>query len=685
MTRILLLSIFVISFGSLPAMAQEVTPAAEELAEQLSTQPEADVYENDEYLQTLEELSKHPLDINQVTEEALLELRLVTEMQARQLILYREMMGKFLSLYELQAVPLWTTQLIRKLMPYLVIGTKAAQTPGLKKMIENGEKKLLLRFTQVLERAKGYDRPDSGTANFYPGGPQALLLRYEHQYKRDMQFGFLAEKDAGEQFFKGKQRQGFDFYSFHFFLRNRGIVRLLAIGDFVVNMGQGLMQWQSPGFGKGAEVMQIRKEGDLFKPYRSSGEINFHRGLALAMTKGKWQLGFFGSYRRLDANLVSDSLQVANDYVSSFQSSGYHRSFSETADKSIQRQLTLGGSLQWRSPKIELAINALAYKFGYPLQKQDGLYQQFNWQGQSLQNLGFNYAITRRNFHFFGETAISGNGGFATLQGLLLSAARDIDISLVYRSISRNYASMNSMAFTAVSVPVNEQGLYMGLVIRPSESLTLQTYADFFRFPWLKYRIDRPSEGSDYLLEMQYKPDKKLEITSRYRRQKKMLNDNPEMLALSPVTTVIQQNWRTHINYIFNTNYRIQLRTELAWFKRGGRPLEEGFLTYLEFRQKTLVKSLDFGLRLQYFVTGGYDSRIYAYENDVLYGFSVPFFDGKGLRYYANIKYKFSQKLQAWLSFSQTVYKDKTLIGSGLDEISGNRRTELKAELIYAF
>ncbi|MBL0144814.1 MAG: hypothetical protein IPP48_02690 [Chitinophagaceae bacterium] len=61
----------------------------------------------------------------------------------------------------------------------------------------------------------------------------------------------LGEKDAGEQFFKGNQKQGFDFYSTHLFARNIGIVKALALGDFTVNMGQGLTQWQSLAFKKG--------------------------------------------------------------------------------------------------------------------------------------------------------------------------------------------------------------------------------------------------------------------------------------------------------------------------------------------------------------------------------------------------------------------------------------------------
>lgn len=50
--------------------------------------------------------------------------------------------------------------------------------------------------------------------------------------------------------FKGRQKAGFDFYSVHLFARRLGIIQSLAIGDFTVNLGQGLIQWQSLAFKK---------------------------------------------------------------------------------------------------------------------------------------------------------------------------------------------------------------------------------------------------------------------------------------------------------------------------------------------------------------------------------------------------------------------------------------------------
>jgi hypothetical protein len=86
---------------------------------------------------------------------------------------------------------------------------------------------------------------------------------------------------------------------------------------------------------------------------------------------------------------------------------------------------------------------------------------------------------------------------------------------------------------------------------------------------------------------------------------------------------------------------------------------------------------------LQYFETGGYNSRIYAYENDVLYSYSIPAFFDKGYRYYFNINYDLKRNLSIWVRWAQTINSDKTTIGSGLDEIPGSHRSEIKVQALW--
>src|SRR5205085_8420550 len=109
--------------------------------------------------------------------------------------------------------------------------------------------------------------------------------RYKYAYKDLLQYGITGEKDAGEEFFKGSQIQVFDFYSAHFFLHNPGMIRTLALGDYTVNMGQGLIQWQGLAFKKGTDITGIKRQSAVLRPYNSAGEVNFHRGAGITIAK----------------------------------------------------------------------------------------------------------------------------------------------------------------------------------------------------------------------------------------------------------------------------------------------------------------------------------------------------------------------------------------------------------------
>ncbi len=157
------------------------------------------------------------------------------------------LLGAFISIYELQAVPDWDIETIQKVLPYVIVGNTVPLHADLKQRFTGGQHSVLLRLQQVLEKSNGFLRPDS-VANRYFGSPQRVFFRYKYVYRNLLQFGITGDKDAGEQFFKGNQKSGFDFYSFHLFARKMGPVKLLALGDFTVNMGQGLNSMAKPGF-----------------------------------------------------------------------------------------------------------------------------------------------------------------------------------------------------------------------------------------------------------------------------------------------------------------------------------------------------------------------------------------------------------------------------------------------------
>ena len=686
MRYLFILLVVIFFYPELVAQVPETTTTnTEQQLENITENNEDLETEDDTYLQQMIQFIKNPVNLNDADAADLKELRILTPIQIQNFILYRTLTGKLVDMYELQAVPGWDIATIKKIRPYISVSLKISVENTLHTRFRNAEHSLLIRVSQVPERAKGYLIDSSTATNFYPGSPQKILFRYKYAYKNLFQYGVLGEKDAGEQFFKGKQKQGFDFYSAHIFIRKTGMIKSLAIGDFTVNLGQGLTQWQSLAFKKSADVINIKREADVLRPYNSAGEINFHRGLGITLAKKKWQLTFFASYKKIDANFVADTSQNQEDFVSSLQTSGYHRTKSETTDKGIQRQLAFGGNFSYQYKRLHLGLNGIQYKFKLPLIKSADPYNKYALSGKDFGNYSFDYSYTFKNLHVFGEAAFTNSFDKAFINGILISLSSTVDLSLLYRNISKSYQSLYTSAFTEGTYPTNEKGLYAGISIRPHVFWRIDAYADFYKFPWLRYRVDAPSTGSDYLIQVNYKPNKQLEIYTRYHAESKAINVNPGQLTLSPVIQQPKKNWRTQVNFKVNEAITLRNRTEIVWFDKRGRSAEQGFLIYFDFIYKASLSSLTGNLRLQYFETDGYNSRLYAYENDVLYTFSIPGFYDKGYKYYVNISYDINKRLSLWIKWAQTMYKGKSLVGSGLDEIKGNKKSEIKLQSMYKF
>jgi hypothetical protein len=463
-----------------------------------------------------------------------------------------------------------------------------------------------------------------------------------------------------------------------------GRIKALAIGDFTVNLGQGLIQWQSLAFKKSVDVMAVKRQSAVLKPYNSAGEYNFKRGVGTTVSFGKVEATLFSSYRKLSANFAIDTA-YGTDYFTSFQTSGYHRTGSENADRNELNQFSFGGNLRYSGNRFQVGINAVHFIFSAPLQKTDDPYNRFALNGDNWSNASIDYSYTYRNLHFFGETAVDKNSNLATVNGLLVSVDSRVDFSLVHRSLAAGYQAIDGNAFTESTYPSNERGMYAGITVRPTAAWRLDAFADLYHFPWLKYLVDAPAYGKDFLAQLTYTPNRQVEIYTRLKNETKQANFPENATPVNYLVSVPKKNWRTQITYKFNPASTIRSRVEVVWLNHEDGPVETGFLTYFDYLYKPLMKRYSAVVRIQYFETGGYDSRIYAYENDVLYSYSIPGFFDKGYRYYVTFNYDLTKSLSCWLRIAQTVYRDKGSIGSGLDEISGNKKTEIKCQVRLLF
>jgi len=688
-------ALFILFFVSLwvNVHSQNNEPSAEQeqKLENITEKQDAQTTD-DSYWQQLEYYSKHRLNLNEVEERDLEDLQLLTALQVQNFFSYRKFFGKFLSIYELQAIPDWDIETIKSLLPYIMVRDNSSIDETIGQRLRGGGSSLLFRIGQQIEKSKGFEKP-ADSSSYYLGSQQRIFFRYRYNYKNLLQYGLLGDKDAGEQFFRGSQKYGFDFYSFHFFTKNIGIIKSLAIGDFTVNMGQGLIQWQSLAFTKSADVLAIKRQAAVLRPYNSSGELNFHRGGGITLQKGNFEATAFASFRNVSANLVPDTLSK-EDFISSFESSGYHRTQSENADRNNLHQTTFGGNISFIKSNFRLGINVIKYFFSMPIQKQNRPYNLHAIQGKSWGNESVDYSYTYRNIHFFGEAAVDRNLHFAMLNGALISVSHNVDISLLYRKIDKAYQSLYSDAFTENTSVNNETGFYSGISIKPLAGWSVGAYFDIYKFPWLKYGVDAPSSGRDYLIQLTYQPNKIWAIYNRYKNESKQQNVSGLDLSTHQLAFVPKQSWRTELDIHLTREIELRNRIDVLWYNKSTSDSEQGFLGLIDLFYEPSRKSYSGNLRLQYFETDGYNSRDYTYETDVLYNYSIPVFYGKGFRYYVNLNYNFKKMLNSknqkinlkmWLRWAQTIYANQTLVGTGLDLVQGNKKSEIKFQMIFGW
>jgi len=170
-----------------------------------------------------------------------------------------------------------------------------------------------------------------------------------------------------------------------------------------------------------------------------------------------------------------------------------------------------------------------------------------------------------------------------------------------------------------------------------------------------------------------------------------MINRTAGNLTTAAIEWVSKKDLRLQNSIVVNKQLTLKNRVELLWYNNGGADAAQGFLGYIEAYYNPAFLKWTGNLRLQYFETDGYNARIYAYEADLPYAFSIPSYYDKGFRYYFNLdweaaklvnKKKRETSLDIGLRWAQAIYQGKNTIGSGLDEIKGNRRSECKLQLI---
>ncbi|MCH2215369.1 MAG: helix-hairpin-helix domain-containing protein [Flavobacteriales bacterium] len=701
MRHLVLTSTFLVIVGFVFAQPDQKVDRGNVIEQRIEQLAEAAEDENLDYTTLFEQLAIYldfPLNLNTATVDELYGLGLLSNDQILQFVDYREKYGQLFSLTELAFIEGWNQATAELILPFVRVSLDEQKDKITFYKIKNyGKHEVVLRWQRILEDQAGYadlsqEQLEENPNARYLGSPDKVFARYRYRFGDRISFGMTAEKDNGEEFGQGSQPNGFDFYSGHVYLKDFGMIKQLAIGDYQAQFGQGLTFWSGLGFNrKSSFTLSTAQDGRGLTPYTSINENLFLRGGGVTINQGKFDFTAFYSGKRIDGNLAdfetNDSLDFSDPEVliSSFQETGFHRTANEIEDKDAIFQEHFGGHVRFATTNMRLGVTAAHMRLNGAINRNTDFYSQFRFNGSENTAIGANYFFRLSKFRIFGETARSENGGIATINGVNIEMNPRLLVNITQRHYDRNFQGVASVGFGEGTLIENESGIYFGVEFRPFKRWKLNAYIDQFRFPWLRFQTDAPSSGYDFFGQLEYQATSRTNIYFRYRDRLRQVNTRQDVEGVDFLVDNPRRNLRLNFSHSATRQIRLRSRIELTEFGRGSEPISRGFMAYQDVIWSLKKVPIKIAARYALFDTDNFDSRIYAYENDVLYFFSIPAYSGRGTRAYILLKYDLGRNTDIWLRWAQTYFTDRQTVGSGLEEIDGNTRTEVKIQLRHRF
>ncbi len=633
----------------------------ENLLEQVSS-GEDEVSDFQEWVTDWQDLLERPLNLNTANPDDLQRLHLLTDWQIRNFLQYRQKTGELFSVQELNAIEDFSPDLVEKVSPFLIVAPVEKQA----------QKRWHPRQDVLLRAGRRFDgSPDSKNE----GSPGKFYVRY--RFDNSVQaWGWTAEKDAGEAFFSGSNPRGFDYNSLFFNSQIGKKGSRLFLGDYTARFGQGLVVWQGFSLGKSSDVSLVMKSGQGIRSNTSTDENRFYRGISAKLNAGNWVLCPFVSLRKLDAARKAENGEMV---FSTFQSSGYHRTEGEiAAEKSVQAMVG-GVNLGVNKGNLWVGTTAVFTSLDTKMVKPEATYGRFYFSGTTNSAASADFKWSYRRMFLFGESAWAKGGAAAVLVGLHFRPSAFVEFSGLYRDISKKYQSFYASAFTESSRVNDENGFYIGVKVLPASAWSVSAYADLFRKNWLSYTTAAPSEGASWLFQLNYKPTRYQSVYLRLSGEAK------EQKTTSKVNyNIEQQITRIRVNYEYQVlaQFSGKTRAEFVDYQREMR--SNGFLLFQDFTYEWHSFPAKLNVRVVVFNTDDYNSRIYAYENDLLYYFAIPALSGNGFRYYLNGRVKLTSRIDFWLKFAETCYARNSL-KIGQTQSDRNNMSELRAQVLWRF
>lgn len=616
--------------------------------EQLSEMEDYESVTWEDYEDVLEEYAEHPLNINSATREELEQFPFLSTQQVEDIQAYIYQYREMKSLGELAMIESVNWYQRQLLSCFVYAGELAKPSfPSLSNIMKYGKHEAVADVKIPFYQRKG-------DVEGYLGYPLKHWLRYQFRRSDYVKWGFLASQDAGEPFFAGKNKWGYDFYSFYLQVKKWGRWKNITLGRYRLSEGMGLILNNDFGFGKLSALSSLGRMGTSIRVHSSRSSANYLQGAAATLNVAKGlDVSAFVSYRSIDAT-------VKNDSISTIQTSGLHRSELEIQKQGVAKAFLVGGNLHYSQAGFHIGATGISYAYSLPLHPDKSqLYKRFAPEGKSFWNVSVDYGYVSHRLTMQGETATGDCGVIATINSVSYLFSEKWSLLALYRFYPYRYYALYSNSFKAGSDVQDESGGYVGLRWTPSTKWMVEAYGDVAYFAWPKYHTTESTYSMDGLVSAVYQPSSFLSLGARYQYKRK-----------SETTTQ-----RARLSLRMNRNaWSSKTQVDATWLSgRRGYMASEAFA----YRYHWLRLQASLG----YFHTSDYDSRVFALEPGMLYTMSFGSYFGEGIRCALLAKVDIGSHWLVACKWAMTRYFDRDHISSGLQQINGSCQSDVELQL----
>lgn len=610
------------------------------------------------YVDYLVDRHRNPLNLNTTTVEELTELFILSTVQIQAILNYRYRENGFKTIYELQLIKELDIETIKLLQFFVYIGKEKMSNPSFKHIVKYSKRDLTLRLDLPINSKKG----DKGS---FLGSSYYNSVRYTSQFKDRLFIGFIAEKDRGEPFFGPHNKYGYDYYSFYFQLEKWGNLESFIIGNYRLNFGLGLTIGTANFGGKSNSINTYFSKKREINKHSSTDENNYLQGVAFRYKWGALKWTLFYSNKSLDGTIKDGA-------ITSFSTSGLHRTKKEIEKKNAVKLETFGGRVSYINKKFNISYNNLFYRFNKPLSVGTLPYKKYDMVGRNYYNISFDYSLNLSKFVIKGESAFSKKGK-AFLHQIYYSPTSEYELLLIHRYYDVDYWSFYAKAFGGGKVK-NENGWFFALQTTAVHKLLLRLSLDFYSSPWWKYRVSKPSKSSEIILEANYAINKNNNLLFKYKYYKR----ERDVSGVKPKVVEKIQTHKFDVKYDWYITNWLLSKTSFGLTLFEAKKRSQGIHLTQRFTSILAQNRCKIDLQGSYFNSTNHDSRLYMYEKGLLYTFSSNSFSGKGCRVSLNVNYKIIDRITLMAKYGVTTYFDKKEIGTGDDLIDKNYKMDLQ-------